>query len=169
MLNLLLITTSIFLLAIFQFSVLSFFSIWGVVINVFVLICIALAIRKWDEYAPLYVGFGGLLLDLFNSSQFGLYIISLGTTYLIVRWFSIRISILIEEQYLTAIWVFVGVLYFNISVGLILFLSGDINNVYIYGLIMFKSLIIHMLLYIPIDYLVKTLYSRKSNKSQINL
>ena len=167
--NLLLILISIIFLAIFQFSVLSFFSIWGIVVNVFILICIALAIRKWDEYAPLWVGIGGLSLDLLNSSQFGLYILSLGTTYLIVRWLSIRISILIEKQYLTAIWVFVGILYFNIAVGFILLLSGDITNIYSYGLIIIKSLVIHMLLYIPIDYLIKILYLRKLNKSQINL
>jgi len=167
--NLLLILISVIFLAIFQFSVLSFFSIWGIVINVFILISIALAIRKWDEYAPLWVGIGGLMLDLLNSGQFGLYTLSLGTTYLIVRWLSVRISILIEKQYLTAIWVFVGVLYFNVAVGLILLLSGDITNIFSYGFIILKSLIVHMLLYIPIDYIVKIFYLRKLNKSQINL
>ncbi|MFH1750021.1 MAG: hypothetical protein ABH837_04000 [bacterium] len=167
--NLLLILMSVVFLAIFQFSVLSFFSIWGIVINVFILICIALAIRRWDEYAPLWVGIGGLSLDFLNSGQFGLYTLSLGTTYLIIRWLSVRISILIEKQYLTAIWVFVGVLYFNIAVGLILLLSGEITNIFSYGLIIIKSQVIHMLLYIPIDYIIKIFYLRKLNKSQINL
>ncbi|MFC1656926.1 hypothetical protein ACFL14_03135, partial [Patescibacteria group bacterium] len=104
-----------------------------------------------------------------NSGQFGMYTLSLIVTFLLIRWFSIRISILIEKQYLTAIWVFVGILCFNILALIILLLSGHITDISGYWLIIIKSIIVHMILYIPIDYLVKILYLRKLNRSQINL
>ena len=167
--NILLIFISVILLAIFQVSVLPFLSIWGIIINVFLLITLALAIRRWDEIAPIWVGIGGLLLDFFSSDQFGLYILGLGTSYLLIRWLSSKISILIEKQYLTAIWVFVGILYFEFFTLLILYISGAVGNISSYLVIIIKALIIHMLVYIPVDYLVRTSYSKKINKSQINL
>jgi hypothetical protein len=167
--NIFIIFISIILLALFQVSVLSFFPIWGIVINIFLLITIALAIRKWDEIAPMWIGVGALLLDFLGTNKFGIYIISLGLTYLFIRWFSSRVSILIERQYLVAIWVFLGILSFESLSLLILYLSGEINNIAGYLIIILKSLIIHMLFYIPADYIVKINYNKKIKKPQINL
>lgn len=167
--NIFLIFISVILLALFQVSIVPFFPIWGIIINIFLLITLALAINHWDEIAPLWVGVGGLLLDFLGTDQFGIYIMGLGLTYFLIRWASSKVSILIERQYLVAIWVLVGILSFEFLTLIILYLSGDIENISNYFIIVLKGLIIHMILYIPVDYTVRSLYKKKLTKPQISL
>ena len=94
----------IIFIAIFQSSFLAEFSIFGNTLNIIFAIGIAIAILKWDEAAPIWVGFGALILDFINSTPFGLYIISFGLTFFVIRFISARISLVLEQKYLIFAW-----------------------------------------------------------------
>ncbi len=167
--NIFFIFITVILLALIQVSILPFFAIWGIIINIFLLITLSLAINQWDELAPLFVGLGGICLDFLTTGQFGLYTIELVLVYFLIYWLSSKTSILIEKQYLVAIWVFVGILSFELINLIGLYLIGDIQNFLSYIVITLKFLVIHMFLYIPIDYIVRSFYKKKLTKPQINL
>lgn len=159
----------IILIALFQSSFLSEFAIFGNTINIIFAIAMAVALLKWDDAAPLWVGLGGLILDLINTTPFGFYILTFGASYFIIRIVSARIAFALDQKYLVFVWsALSGLLYFVIGFGYLYFF-GSVGNLKSYLLNLLIVLIIYSII-IPISYFfAEKILDRQKNTSKIIL
>jgi len=159
----------IFIIAVFQCSFLSEFAILGNSLNLIFAIAVTLALLKWDEAAPLWIGLGGLFLDLVNNTPFGMYIVSISASYVLIRFVIMRVAIAIDQRYLILIWtLFATFTYFTISY-FYLYLFGKVSSFKLY-IIGFGIFLIINLILIPLVYfIVSRILERRKSTPKISL
>jgi hypothetical protein len=76
---------------------------------------------------------------------------------------------MIDKNYLTGAWVLLAVLMFELVFGLGLYFSGSLAGPANYLITVFKSVIVHGLLFVPINSLARSMYIRNDLRPRIKI